>query len=321
MSQVQINRSDVALYVPASLLVGVMFYNSTDNKLYVGDPNNLPILVSDNPVVVQAQMDALEATNVSQASQIATLEAESRATTVSATAPSVQQAGDLWFDTTVGQLKIYTTEWVQANQVDLTTSGIAGIYPITTDEFFNHIIYTPTPSGDTSLSSEELQAINMIATATSWAEQYTGRFFIQRTVSHYFDQFPKVSGGAKQPLTVMGGVASAILGVTYSDSSYVSQTITADGYRQIDKNSKTHVYPAMGSQWPTDVASGEPDVINITYTVGVLPADVPAAIKSAILLIAASLWEHRENEIVGTNIKSLKPLIAAKDLLHPYKLR
>lgn len=321
MSQVQINRSDVALYVPASLLVGVMFYNSTDNKLYVGDPNNLPILVSDNPVVVQAQMDALEATNVSQASQIAALESESRATTVSATVPTSPESGDLWFDTSVGQLKIYTTEWVQANKVDLLTSGVTGVYPVTVDEFFDHIVFTPESTGDGNLSSEELQGLAMIATATSWAEQYTGRFFIQRTVSHYFDNFPTMSGGAKRPLTVMGGVASAILGVTYSDSAYVSQTITANNYRQIDKNAKTHIYPAMGSQWPTDVASGEPDVINVTYTVGTLPDAVPPSIKSAILLIAASLWEHRENEIVGTNIKSLKPVIAAKDLLHPYKLR
>ena len=68
---------------------------------------------------------------MSQASQIAALESESRATTVSAAAPISPESGDLWFDTAVGQLKIYTTEWVQANKVDLLTSGVTGVYPVT----------------------------------------------------------------------------------------------------------------------------------------------------------------------------------------------
>jgi hypothetical protein len=77
----------------------------------------------------------------------------------------------------------------------------------------------------------------------------------------------------------------------------------------------------MGKEWPTNVATGEPDVITLTYSVGGSADSVPASVRSAILLIAASLWENRENEIVGSNIKALKPSTAAKDLLHPYKLR
>lgn len=314
MSQVQLNRSDVALYVPASLLVGVMFYNSTDNKLYIGNSSNLPVLVSDNPEAIQAQLDAIEATNLAQDAQLAALEAESRSTTVSATAPAAPEAGDLWFDTSIGQLKIYTTQWVQANQVDLTTDGLAGVYPVTTDEFFDHIVYTTLDQGEIN------QAINMIAAATVFAEQYTGRFFIVRTVAQHFDNFPTSTNG-KKPLELRGGLVSAVISNTYYDSNYELQVLPSTSYRQLDRNSRSYLYPAMGQEWPTDVATGEPDVVNVNYTVGVLPAEVPSGIKSAILLIAASLWEHRENDIVGTNIKSLKPVMAAKDLLHPYKLR
>lgn len=314
MSQVQLNRSDVALYVPTSLLVGVMFYNSADNKLYIGNSSNLPVLISSDPATIIQQIDAVEATVAALDAQVDALESESNHTTVSTTAPTSPTAGDLWFDTTNGQLKLYTTEWVLANTVDLASSGLAGVYPITSDDFFDHIVYT------TSDQEEINQAINMIAAATLWAEQYTGRYFIVRTVAQSFDNFP-ANTTSKQPLQLLGGEATAIVSSTYYNSSYTLEALSASDYRQIDRNGRSYLYPAMGTQWPADVASGEPDVVKVTYTVGVLPAAVPAPIKSAILLIAASLWEHRENEIVGTNIKALKPVLAAKDLLHPFKLR
>lgn len=313
MSQVQLNRSDVALYVPASLLSGALFYNSADVKLYIGGPSGLPMLISEDPSVISTQLSTIEATNTAQDAQIAALSAASNATTVAATAPVSAVAGDLWFDTVSGSLHIYTTEWVLANSLQ-ADAGFAGVYPVSSGEFFDHIVFTPT-------AAEDLQSLNMIAAATAWAEMYTGRFFITRTVTHAFDSFPSLRNGSKQPLRLMGQAVNDILGVTYADSSYTSQTLASTGYRNITKNSKTHLYPAMGTQWPTDVAAGEPDVINVTYSVGTLPSGVPAPVKAAILLIAASLWENRENEIVGTNIKSLKPIIAAKDLLHPYKLR
>lgn len=314
MSQVQLNRSDVALYVPTSLLVGVMFYNSADNKLYIGNSSNLPVLISDDPASIIAQIDAVEATVAALDAQVDALEAESNHTTVGTTAPDSPVAGDLWFDTTNGQLKLYTTEWVLANTVDLATSGLAGVYPVSTNDFFDHIVYTTEDQGEIN------QATNMIAAATMFAEQYTGRFFIVRTVAQHFDSYP-VSTSGKQPLELKGGLVTAIVSNTYYDSSFNLQALPSSSYRQIDRNGRSYLYPAMGQEWPTDAATGEPDVVKVTYTVGVLPAEVPAGVKAAILLIAASLWENRENEITGQSLQSLKPSMTAKDLLHPFKLR
>ena len=301
MSQVQIQRSSVASYVPVTLLVGVMFYNSADKRLYVGDSSNSPVLVADNPDDISSKLAALEASAE-----------HSNHTFVQALAPTDVQSGDFWFDTLTANLKVYDgTEWQMA--VNIASSSVSGIYPVTTDSFFDHIVYTTSDQGEIDL------ATRLIASATAFAESYTGRFFILRNVTHSYDGFPAMAMGKKQPLILIGGSANSIASVTYYDSSFASQSVTS--YRQIDKHSKSHLYPAMGAQWPTDVATGEPDVVSVTYEVGTLPADVPAPVRSAILLIAASLWEHRENEIVGTNIKSLKPVIAAKDLLHPFKLR
>ena len=301
MSQVQIQRSDVALYVPVTLLVGVMFYNSEDKKLYVGSSSNLPVLVADSPDDIAVRLATLEATS-----------SGSNATSVQALAPATPASGDLWFNTTTANLMVWTgTEWNYA--VNIANALATGVHPVSADVFFDHIVYTTSDQSDIDL------ATRLIASATAFAESYTGRFFIIRNVIHSYNSFPAMSMTNKQPLTLLGGTANSIASISYYDSAFTSQSVAT--YRQIDKNGKSHIYPAMGSQWPTDVATGEPDVVSVTYETGSLPADVPAPVRSAILLIAASLWEHRENEIVGTNIKSLKPVIAAKDLLHPYKLR
>jgi len=278
-----------------------MFYNSADKKLYVGDSNNLPVLVADNPDTISAQLAALEQTfgNFNE-------------TYVQALAPVGVNNGDFWFDTLTANLKVYA-DGVWQMAVNVAASNVTGLYPISTDVFFDHIVYTTSDQSDIDL------ATRLIASATAFAESYTGRFFIIRNVIHSYNSFPAMSMTNKQPLTLLGGTANSIASISYYDSAFTSQSVAT--YRQIDKNGKSHIYPAMGSQWPTDVATGEPDVVSVTYETGSLPADVPAPVRSAILLIAASLWEHRENEIVGTNIKALKPVIAAKDLLHPYKLR
>lgn len=300
MSQIQINRSSVAGEVPTGLLSGQMFYNLADERLFIGNSSGTPTLVSDNALVISAQISALQQ--------------EVRSTTVSPTAPDDALAGDLWFDSAAGQLKFYTTEWVQANTVAHSVAGAAAQYPITTAEFLQHIVYTTTDEAELN------QAVTMIEAATNFAEQYTGRLFITRTVSQFFDRFPPSTKSTKLPIILKGGVSQSVASISYMDSLFSPVELPAAKYRVLERNGRTHIYPAMGTDWPVDVAN-EVDVVSCTFDVGTLAADVPGPIRMAILLIAASLWENRENEIVGTNIKSLKPVIAAKDLLHPYKLR
>ena len=74
MARVQINRSDVASFIPATLNAGELFYNSADNKLYIGNPDSSVVLVADDPAVIESRLTALES--------------DSHKHTVSATAPT-----------------------------------------------------------------------------------------------------------------------------------------------------------------------------------------------------------------------------------------
>lgn len=179
--------------------------------------------------------------------------------------------------------------------------------PISTTELMQHLRFTAD-------ASELTEAELMLGTATAYAEQYTGRKFSSQTVVSYFESFNTTG-----PLQLEGGPVDSITSIAYYDSSHTLTTLT--DYRLVSRRGIGYVYPAIGGEWPSDVMSADPEAVTVTYTAGLSPENVPAPIKSAILLIAASLFENRENEIVGTNIKSLKPIIAAKDLLHPFKLR
>ena len=162
-------------------------------------------------------------------------------------------------------------------------------------------------------ADELMEAERMIATATHYAEQYTGRKFASESVTESYDSFPT------GPVELKYAPVTSIDAVSYYDWDLTLQAFSA--HRLISRNNKGYMYPALGQVFPLDVVSNEPDVVTINYTAGYSAATIPAPVKSAILLIAASLWENRENEIVGTNIKALKPTIAAKDLLHPFKVR
>ena len=179
--------------------------------------------------------------------------------------------------------------------------------PISTTDLMQHLRFTAD-------SSELTEAEIMISTATAFAEQYTGRKYSSQTVVTNFDSL-----ASTRRFKLKGGLVSSVTSVQYYDSSYNLQTL--NDYRLIHRNGVGYLYPAMGSHWPTDVASTDPEAVTVTYVVGTSPENTPASIKSAILLIAASLFENRENDIIGTNIKAIKPTLAARDLLHPYKLR
>ena len=302
---VQINRSSTPGYVPATLLTGEFFYNSADDILYIGNPDLSVAIVSTDPADIITRLEALEAV-VSN-------------TYVATTEPPSPSEGNLWFNTNISQLVIYTSgQWELANDPYLlTTVGAAGVLPISTAEFFQHIRFT----GDTA---ETVEAVRFITSATIWAEQYTGQYFRVTNITEYMDAFPARKNyllSVKQPIVLKGGVTNSLTSITYYNDEEVLTTLDPTTYRLINKKSKGNVLPAVGGYWPTDVLTGDPDIITVTYNTGLVPSDVPSPVVSAILLIAASMFENRENEVIGQGIALLKPLIAAKDLLHPYKVR
>lgn len=191
-------------------------------------------------------------------------------------------------------------------------------YPVTVPEALDHL---RIPSDDIT-TPEWLEVERMIATATEWTEAYCKRAWMSGSKTKLFDELPSSAWKHKNFLLLTGGVVSSVQTVTYYDTAYVQQTIDSADYRLVVNNGVSYLYPGMGKEWPTD-GSAEPLNVQVDFTVGdVNAADVPASVKSAILLIVGSLFENREQGVIQAGVSSsVQAPVAAQALLFPLILQ
>ena len=178
------------------------------------------------------------------------------------------------------------------------------VSPITVAEAQTHLRLGPLDSDETA----ELERI--IEAATQHASAFCNQQFTDGSVTEYHDSFPSHPG---QPVNINIKTA-ATPAVTYYDTSNNLQTATS--IRHIVKGGRTSIYPAFGGDWPQDCNNepGSVTVVGIPDT-----SEVPASVKSAILLYVGDIYENRENSVVGTITSSIQ--LTAERLLTPYKTR
>jgi len=153
--------------------------------------------------------------------------------------------------------------------------------PITATELKAHLRIDHTDE-DTMISS-------MITAARQIAEEYCQRTFITSTWKLYLNSFNQNTDTIELP---MGQVLS-VVGIDYAVSAaHDTEWDSANYYTGLETDIGLIV---AKDGWP-DNEDEIPNGIEIEYTAGygALASNVPQAIKSAILIIAADLYEHRE---------------------------
>jgi uncharacterized phiE125 gp8 family phage protein len=157
--------------------------------------------------------------------------------------------------------------------------------------------------------------------ATDEAEQFTGRALIEQTWDLTLDAFP-----ASGPIRVPKPPLIELVGIYYRDSAGNEQTFAATGYI-VDADNNPAGQPARislasGGSWPTpDTAA---NAVRIRFKAGYIndasPAveNVPYAIKAAILMVAATLFAHRETIVIGQTATMLP--WGAEQLLRRYRV-
>ena len=108
----------------------------------------------------------------------------------------------------------------------------------------------------------------------------------------------------------------SVVSVKYIDTDGVQQTMDPAGYT-VEPGEHGFAMPAHGTRWPATRA--QPLAVRVQFKAGygTTGDKVPAAIRSAILLRVADLFENREAAITGT-IHTVNPTVDA--LLFPFKL-
>jgi uncharacterized phiE125 gp8 family phage protein len=152
----------------------------------------------------------------------------------------------------------------------------------------------------------------LIAAARQHVEAHCWRGLITQTWELVLEQFPDDTIGVVLP---KGRVAS-ITSVKYIDTDGVEQTCAADVYDLDNDSEPSRLLLAYDQDWPS--TRDQWDAVRIRYVVGTDAANVPAAVKQAVLMLVSQMYEHRTPEVVGTIVSPVK--FAVDALLAPHRL-
>jgi uncharacterized phiE125 gp8 family phage protein len=154
--------------------------------------------------------------------------------------------------------------------------------------------------------------------ATEDTERFTGRAFIEQTWDFYLDAFPTDGSSIRIPKPPLISVD----GVFYQDGNGDEQEAAASIYRVDNASELARVSLAYAASWPS--ARSVTNAVRIRFTAGYVDgnspaaANVPYAVKAAIMLILGTLYAHRETVVIGQSV-AMMPW-AAEQLLWPYRV-
>lgn len=167
-----------------------------------------------------------------------------------------------------------------------------------------------------------------IQAATEWAENYTNKAFISRTVQMMLD------GATELETPLWEGVRTGPSNIDYCDHIELAmnpvtsvqsikyhqkddtEVIWATSNYQVDTFSEpARIVLKSGGSYPSDLRAANGLEINFTAGYGPSPSNVPEAIRVAILQYVTFLYEHR-GDYEGT----VSPPVSIGNLLDPYRV-
>lgn len=140
--------------------------------------------------------------------------------------------------------------------------------------------------------SEEDDLITIfIQSAREMVEQFTNRSLITQTRTLKLDYFP-----CNESITLTNGPVSAITSIHYYDEDETSTPLPSDDYWTDLSSDIPRI--TIKESWPS--TKDMPNAVTIVYVCGYGSAsNVPAPLRSALLLILGHLYENRQQVISG----------------------
>lgn len=130
---------------------------------------------------------------------------------------------------------------------------------------------------------------SLIAAAREYCQSYTGLQFVTATWALTLDAFP-----SEDVIRLPNPPLSSVTTVAYTDTAGDAQTMSSDDYDVDTTSVEGRLALAYGASWPG--TRDKIDAVTITYVAGYGTAHaVPDAAKSAIYMVVADLYEHRES--------------------------
>ena len=176
--------------------------------------------------------------------------------------------------------------------------------PITLTEAKTHL-KVDTTADDTFIT-------NLIKSATSSAQEYTNRFFIQTTIQQVGDKWEDISNLFKSPVL-------SVTNIKYVSTDGILTTLNSSVYFLDDVNKPARIGLKPNQSYPEIIDSL--NAVQVNYVVGLAagPDEVDEGIRQALLLTIGNWYQNRQAVVTGTIATELP--MNAKFLLDQYKIQ
>ncbi len=165
-------------------------------------------------------------------------------------------------------------------------------------------------------SQEEDKVIRgFIQSATEWAEAFLYRQLLTATYRLQLDSFPDSD---RAPIELPRPPLRSVTQIQYYDTASTLQTWGSTLYQVDTVSEPGRLMPVPDGSYP-DTQDDRFGAVQVTFEAGYgEAADVPEEIKTGIKMLAASLFERREDDIVASLI--LQVPRGVENLLYPFKV-
>lgn len=172
------------------------------------------------------------------------------------------------------------------------------VEPVTKEEVRAHLRL------DSDTADEDAYLDVLIQTARETVEAHTRRALLAQTWDWKLDTFP-----CAQPWELPKAPLSSVTSITYLDGDGTTQTWALSNYTVLapagPRCMPGTIALAYGVTYPTVRAVPNAVTVRFVAGYGAAATSVPAAIKSAVLLLVGELYARREVAIVGTIISEV----------------
>lgn len=141
-----------------------------------------------------------------------------------------------------------------------------------------------------------------IPAARQHCEDQTNRQFITATLELSLDDFPRGTCAILVPRAPLRAVNS----VTYIASDGAETVLSSSDYVVDVRHEPGRILPKFGKPWPATRKREAGATVLVEFEAGYGgPSDVPARLRSAMLLMVGHLYYFREGAVVGASVAEL----------------
>lgn len=157
------------------------------------------------------------------------------------------------------------------------------------------------------ISTDDTLITSLITAARQRAEKTLNLDIVEKTWDYKLAAFPA------DEIAVPNAPVKSVTSIKYIDDAGVEQTVSTDVYAVHPSDVSPTIYLKYDQDWPA--ARAQEDAVTIRFVTGF--TTVPEPIRAAILMIIASMYEHRSGALTGVMIT--KTPQAPEMLLAPYR--